>query len=162
MNLKVKMEKGWYYKNEVWFSEAFKKLPRSAINLLQCFATEIRKKQNKRKKGEWDITNNGELSVTQSQFVKLTGYSKTTFIKERNRLIEHGFLIITYLGGGGSGDRSKYKLLICDDVPKEKQRWRRYPKENWKHEVPKRKNNLIGKKTQWKKGHSGRKIDSTL
>ena len=28
MNLKVKMDKGWYYRNEVWFSEAFKKLPK--------------------------------------------------------------------------------------------------------------------------------------
>ena len=159
MNLKVKMDKGWYYRNEVWFSEAFKKLPRSAIDLLQCFATEIRKKQKGRK---WAIVNNGELSVTQSQFLKLTGYSKSTYIKERNRLIEHGFLIITYLGGGGSGDRSLYKLLICDDIPKEKQRWRRYPKEDWKHEVPKRENNLIGKKTQWKKGQSGKKIKYTL
>ena len=159
MNLKVKMDKGWYYRNEVWFSEAFKKLPRSAIDLLQCFATEIRKKQQGRK---WPIVNNGELSVTQSQFLKLTGYSKSTYIKERNRLIEHGFLIITYLGGGGSGDRSLYKLLICDDIPKEKQRWRRYPKEDWKHEVPKRENDLIGKKTQWKKGQSGKKIKYTL
>ena len=141
------------------FSEAFKKLPRSAIDLLQCFATEIRKKQKGRK---WSIVNNGELSVTQSQFLKLTGYSKSTYIKERNRLIEHGFLIITYLGGGGSGDRSLYKLLICDDIPKEKQRWRRYLKEDWKHEVPKRENNLIGKKTQWKKGQSGKKIKYTL
>ena len=153
------MDKGWYYRNEVWFSEAFKKLPRSAIDLLQCFATEIRKKQQGRK---WSIVNNGELSVTQSQFLKLTGYSKSTYIKERNRLIEHGFLIITYLGGGGSGDRSLYKLLICDDIPKEKQRWRRYPKEDWKHEVPKRENNLIGKRTQWKKGQSGKKIKYTL
>jgi hypothetical protein len=159
MNLKVKMDKGWYYRNEVWFSEAFKNLPRSAIDLLQCFATEIRKKQKGRK---WAIVNNGELSVTQSQFLKLTGYSKSTYIKERNRLIEHGFLIITYLGGGGSGDRSLYKLLICDDIPKEKQRWRRYPKEDWKHEVPKRENNLIGKRTQWKKGQSGKKIKYTL
>ena len=159
MNLKVKMDKGWYYRNEVWFSEAFKKLPRSAIDLLQCFATEIRKKQQGRK---WTIVNNGELSVTQSQFLKLTGYSKSTYIKERNRLIEHGFLIITYLGGGGSGDRSLYKLLICEDIPKEKQRWRRYPKQDWKHEVPKRENNLIGKRTQWKKGQSGKKINYTL
>ena len=159
MNLKVKMDKGWYYRNEVWFSEAFKKLPRSAIDLLQCFATEIRKKQKGRK---WPIVNNGEISVTQSQFLKLTGYSKSTYIKERNRLIEHGFLIITYLGGGGSGDRSLYKLLICDDIPKEKQRWRRYPKEDWKHEVPKHENNLIGKKTQWKKGQYARKLKPTL
>ena len=156
------MEKGWYYKNEVWFSEAFKKLPRSAIDLLQCFATEIRKKQSKRKNGKWEITNNGELSCTESQFRKLTGYSKGTYIKVRNLLIEHGFLKITYQGGGGSGDRSMYKLLICDDVPEEKQRWRKYPNESWKHEVPKRENNLIGKKTQWKKGQYARKLKPTL
>ena len=162
MNFKVKMNKGWFYRNELWFSEPFKKLPRSAMDLLQCFATEIRKKQSKKKNIKWEITNNGELSCTESQFRKLTGYSKSTYIKERNRLIEYGFLKITYQGGGGSGDRSMYKLLICDDVPEEKQRWRRYPKENWKHEVPKRENNLIGKKTQWKKGQSARKIKSTL
>ena len=154
MKLKVKMNKGWFYRNEIWFSEAFKKLPRSATDLLQCFATEISKKQ---KRNKWSVVNNGQLSVTQSQFVKLTGYSKSTYIKERNRLIEHGFLKITYLGGGGSGDRSLYKILICDDVPNEEQRWRRYPQENWKNEIPKRENNLIGKKTQWKKGQSGKK-----
>ena len=148
------MNKGWFYRNEIWFSEAFKKLPRSAMDLLQCFVTEISKKQ---KRNKWSVVNNGKLSVTQSQFVKLTGYSKSTYIKERNRLIEHGFLKITYLGGGGSGDRSLYKILICDDVPNEEQRWRRYPLENWKNEVPKRENNLIGKKTQWKKGQSGKK-----
>ena len=162
MNLKIKMNKGWFYRNELWFSKAYHKLPIAARNLLQCLVTEINKVQNTRTK-KWKEQRNGEVSFTESQFRKLTGYTKVTFNTSKNILVERGLIKITHLGGGGgSGDRSMYEVLICDDVPKEKQRWRRYPKENWKHEVPKRKNNLIGKKTQWKKGQSGKKIKSTL
>ena len=58
MNHKIKMIKGWFYRNELWFSEPFKKLPRSAIDLLQCFATEIRKKQSKKKNVKCDTIQN--------------------------------------------------------------------------------------------------------
>ena len=163
MKLKVKMEKGWYYRNDVWFSKAYRTLSPLARDLLQCFATEVRKKE---KKGNWkkkySEVNNGELSFTESQFRMMSGCSKQSYYNARNQLIETGFIKITYRGGGGSGDRSTYKLFICSDIPEKKQRWRKYPAENWKDEIPKAKDNLVGKKSQWKKGQCGRKLDSTL
>ena len=161
MKNNVKKKKGWFYRNDLWFSKAYRSLPVSARDLLQCFVTEINK--TKKKYGrKWTEYNNGEISFTESQYRKVFGYSKMTYLSARNILIERGFLKITHFGGSGSGDRAKYEVLICEDMDPFNQRWRRYPKENWKHEVPKSKNNLIGKKTQWKKGQSGRKLDSTL
>ena len=113
MKLKVKMEKGWYYRNELWFSKAYRSLSSLTRDLLQCFATEVRKKE---KKGNWkkkySEVNNGELSFTESQFRMMTGCSKQSYYNARNQLIETGFIKITYRGGSGSGDRSKYELFI--------------------------------------------------
>ena len=53
---------------------------------------------------KWKELRNGEVSFTESQFRKLTGYCKGTHINARNKLIETGFIINTHSGGGGSGD----------------------------------------------------------
>ena len=45
-------------------------------------------------------------------------------------------------------------------MPLSKEKWRRYPDENWKSEIPKSKGLTIGKDTRWKKGQSGRKLIS--
>ena len=63
MNLKVKMNKGWFYRNELWFSKSYYKLPRAARDLLQCLVTEINKVQNNRTK-KWEELRNGEVSFT--------------------------------------------------------------------------------------------------
>jgi len=161
MDLKVKMNKGWFYRNDVWFSEAYLSMPISARDLLQCLVTEINKVHNKRTK-KWEETRNGELSFTEAQYIKITGRSKGTYYNAIKELIRRGFIKITHRGGGGSGDRSTFKVLISEEIDKEQQHWRRYPTENWEKEIPKAKDNLVGKKTQWKKGQSGRKLDSTL
>ena len=45
-----------------------------------------------------------------------------------------------------------YELLLNSEmVPQHKQRWRLYPKKNWKHEIPKVKDYAVGKKTRFKK-----------
>ena len=46
---------------------------------------------------------------------------------------------------------NKYRLLFIKEVHREHQRWRRYPKENWEHEIPKVKDYAVGKKTRFKK-----------
>ena len=87
MKLKIKMNKGWFYRNDVWFSKAYLSMPISARDLLQCLATKINKVQNKRTK-VWSETRNGELSFTESQYVKLTGRSKGTYFNAIKHLIK--------------------------------------------------------------------------
>ena len=49
------------------------------------------------------------------------------------------------------GDMNKYKLLWIEDVRHTEMRWKRYPKESWKHEIPKVKDYIVGRKTRFKK-----------
>ena len=46
---------------------------------------------------------------------------------------------------------NKYKLLWIDGVKHDEMRWRLYPKENWKHEIPKIKDYIVGRDTRFKK-----------
>tara|TARA_Y100000294_G_scaffold170177_1_gene182155 strand:+ start:925 stop:1425 length:501 start_codon:yes stop_codon:yes gene_type:complete len=157
MDIKVKMAKGCFYRNEMWFSPAYQRLTIGARDLLQCLYTEIRKTKVNRK---WKEFRNGELSFVESQYTKLTGRCKQTYIVSRNLLIEVGFVKMTHRGGTCRGDRAMYRVLFCDDVSPQHQRWRRYPSENWANEIPKSKGLTIGKKTQWKSGQTGRKVIS--
>ena len=88
--------------------------------------------------------------------------TKQTYLNARNKLIESGLIKQTYRGGMCRGDRAKYKLLYLNDVPISEQRWRKYPDQNWLHEIPKVKKLIVGKKTQFTKGKTGRKKNSTL
>ena len=166
MNKAIKKKKGFYYKNEVWFSPAYQSLPISARDLLQCMLTEFRREKIKMKSErfskEWVVINNGEISFTEIDFKKLTGKCSSTYLNARNKLIEVGFIQLKYRGGFGVGDRAKYKLFVGTNLKKEEERWRRYPDENWAHEIPKPKKQMIGVETQWKKGQSGRKTKATL
>ena len=55
------------------------------------------------------------------------------------------------------GDRSKYFIHISPDGRSSiDEKWRRYPTENWKDEIPQMKKQLVGIKTQWKKGQTAR------
>ena len=157
MDIKVKMNKGCFYRNDLWFSPAYQSLSLSSRDLLQCLVTEINRVKVKR---DWKSFRNGELSFTEPDYIKLTGRSKQTYINARNQLIETGFINITHRGGNGSGDRGMYRVLIVDDVRSEDQRWRRYPEQNWANEIPKSRGLTIGKDTRWKKGQSGRKVIS--
>jgi len=153
MDLKVKMKKGGFYRNELWFSPAYQHLNNSSRDLLQCLYTEINKAQVK---GKWKGFRNGELSFVESDYKRLTGRCKQTYLTARNQLIEVGFIKMTHRGGACRGDRAMYRVLIAKDVRKEHQRWRRYPEENWANEIPKSRGITIGKTTQWKKGQTGR------
>ena len=166
MNKAIKKKKGFYYKNEVWFSHAYQSLPISARDLLQCMLTEFRREKIKMKSErfskEWVVINNGEISFTEIDFKELTGKCSSTYLIARNKLIEVGFIELKHRGGFGAGDRAKYKLFVGTNLKKEEERWRRYPDENWTHEIPMPKKQMIGIKTQWKKGQSGRKTKATL
>ena len=128
MDLKVKMKKGGFYRNELWFSPAYQHLNNSSRDLLQCLYTEINKVKVK---GKWEDFRNGELSFVESDYRRLTGRCKQTYLTARNQLIEVGFIKMTHRGGGGGrGDRAMYRVLFCNDVLIKHQRWRRYPDEN--------------------------------
>ena len=157
MDIKVKMNKGCFYRNELWFSPAYQSLSLSSRDLLQCLITEINKVNVK---GEWVSFRNGELSFTEPDYIKLTGRSKQTYLNARNQLIETGFIKMTHRGGNGSGDRGMYLVLIDKDIKIEKQRWRKFPQQKWANEIPKSRGLTIGKHTRWKKGQSGRKVIS--
>ena len=151
----------------MWFSPAYQSLSKSARDLLQCLLTEFKRSKLKtsnpwRNEKRWTVINNGDISFTEIDFKKLTGKCSSTYLNARNKLIEVGFIELKYRGGFGVGDRAKYKLFVGTNLKKEEERWRRYPDENWAHEIPKPKKQLVGVETQWKKGESGRKTKATL
>jgi hypothetical protein len=167
MNKTIKNKKGFYYTNDVWFSPAYQSLSNATRDLLQCMLTEFRRKHVKPPKSnrfsyEWIVTNNNEISFTEVDFKKLTGKCSSTYLKARNKLIEVGFIKLIYRGGFGIGDRAKYRIFVGTNLKANKERWRRYPDKSWAHEIPKPKEQLVGVKTQWKKGQSGRKTKATL
>ena len=145
---------GFYYQNEVWFSKAYQSLTPTARELLHCFLTELRWTRKGKKK---TYTNNRDISFTESEFKGMYGCCSSTYLKARNQLIEVGFIRQISRGGMFRGDRATYKILVSTMLPVNQERWRNYPEENWKHEIPKPKKQMIGVKTQWKKGKSGRK-----
>ena len=104
------------------------------------------------KRKPFSYTNNGSISFSEAEFFKQgLGYS-STYISGRNLLIRVGLIRITYRGGMARGDMNTYELLINSELaPQSKQRWRRYPKENWEHEIPKIKEYIVGKETRFKK-----------
>ena len=145
---------GFYYQNEVWFSKAYQSLTPTARELLHCFLTELRWTRKRKKKR---YTNNCDISFTESEFKGMYGACSSTYLKARNQLIEVGFIRQISRGGMCRGDRATYKILVGVDLPLNQERWRNYPEQNWEHETPKPKKQLVGVKTQWKKGKSGRK-----
>ena len=150
---------GFYYSNELWDSDAYQSLSISARNLLHCMTIELRW-TGKGKNKMW--TNNGDLSFTEIQFKNQYEVCSSTYLNARDKLIEVGLIKQTYRGGMCRGDMAKYKLLFLKDIFPSEERWKKYPEENWAHEIPKRKKQLVGVTTQWKKGQSGRKTKATL
>ena len=163
MKDKIQPRVGFYYTNELWYSSAYQKLTLAARELLHCFISELRwswiKVGGKKSKRH---NNNGVVSFTEIQFKQRYGKCSATYLSARNQLIEYGFIIQTYRGGVGRGDRATYKVLCADDIRIDRQRWRKYPQDNWTHDIPKPKKQLVGVKTQFKKGKTGRKIKATL
>ena len=143
--------------NELFFSPAYQALPKSSMNLFHCLMNELR---FTKKRGKRIFTNNGELSLTEIQFKEKFKCTSQTYLNARDKLIEVGLIRLKYRGGMGRGDMTKYKILALTDLPKDEQRWLKYPEMNWISDIPKSKGLTIGKETRWKKGQSGRKVIS--
>ena len=139
--------------NKFYWSEAFQSLTKSAQNLLFCMIAELRFTGVRGSKSKpFSYTNNKRISFSESEFRKQDLGASGTYISARNQLIRVGFIKITYRGGMARGDMNTYELLINSELaPQLKQRWKRYPLENWDHEIPKIKEYMIGKGTRFKK-----------
>ena len=83
------------------------------------------------------ITNNGKISFSEIEFKFNKLGASQTYINARNKLIEVGFIKVTYRGGMARGDMNQYKLLWVDGVAHDEMRWKRYPKESLEHAIPK-------------------------
>ena len=137
--------------NRFYWSEAYQSLTISGRNLLMCMVAELRF-TGSRKKKTFAYTNNGKVSFTEYEWKEQDLGASQTYLNARNSLIKVGFIICTYRGGRASGDMNKYKILVTDDLAsRSEQRWKRYPLENWDHEIPKIKEYMIGKDTRFKK-----------
>jgi len=150
MKSPIILRKGAYYLNEFWFSKAYQSLSCKTRDLLQCFITELIWKHIKLgKRQDYAAINNGDISFTETSFRKLTSCAKETYRIGIRQLIERGIIRITYKGGSGKGDRSKYKILCVKGIPINEQRWRKYPENDWLKDIPINKNYGIGKKTRF-------------
>ncbi len=136
------------YSRKFYDSKAYQRLTISARNMFEFLLRERRYK-GKGKDKMW--INNGEISLNRKEFKKLYGYSNETCNKARNLLIEVGLIKIEKVGGEGRGDMNEYSILM--DCYLKQERWKEYPKQNWKNEVPNHKGKTLGSK--WKKGESG-------
>ena len=136
--------------NKLYWSKAYQSLTLSARNLLWCMFAEL-KYTGSRKKKTFAYTNNGKISFTEYEFKNQGLGVSGTYLNARNKLIEVGFIKITYQGGMARGDMNKYELLFIEGVKVDDKRWKRYPKENWKHEIPKVKDFAVGRGTRFKK-----------
>ncbi len=156
------MARGFYYKNDFWFSLAYLTLNRASRDLLQCLLTELKRIRRKNRRNEYIITNNGKISFTVKQFKQRCRYSKQSYRNARNQLITNGIIVQTYQGGNCKGDMAEYRLLCTDDIISSQQRWRQFPEKTWEDDIPKSNKLRVGSTTQWKPGECGRNLKSTL
>ena len=91
MNKTIKKKKGFYYRNDLWFSPAYQSLSNATRDLLQCMLTEFKREKIKMKSErfskEWVVINNGEISFTEVDFKKLTGRVSATYLNARNKMM---------------------------------------------------------------------------
>jgi hypothetical protein len=142
----------------LYWSDAYQALNRSALNLMMCFYAELRWSGKGKKRV---YTNNGEISFSEAEFKANKLGASGTYLNARNQLIKVGFIKVTYRGGMARGDMNKYKLLWVDGVFHHEMRWKRFPDENWEHEIPKVKDYAVGRETRFKKINNTLK-DKTL
>ena len=146
--------------NRFYWSEAYQSLTISGRNLLMCMVAELRF-TGSRKKKTFAYTNNGKVSFTEYEWKEQDLGASQTYLNARNSLIKVGFIRTTYRGGMARGDMNTYELLINSELaPQSRQRWRRYPNENWEHEIPKVKDYAVGKETRFKKSKNTLKNQS--
>jgi hypothetical protein len=113
---------GIYLEAERYHSLAFKQLSRKQVGILFAFMERRQFGSQKKVRGKSSrrqITNNGEIVFTYKE-AREAGFSDSTFAAALTRLVEVGFIDISYHGNGNvNGDWSRY---ACSE------RWRNYGK----------------------------------
>ena len=136
-------------------SEALERLTKTAFKMFRYLYRRLKwGTYNK----EWKAINNGKLEVANSTFMKdLNIKGIQSVIDGKNLLIEVGLWKLTREGSANMSNMYKilYNTKPGNVCRYEEERWRKYPKKNWRHEINKKPNNLIGAKTRFKKGVSG-------
>lgn len=117
-------------------AKAYRTLPGTAIIILQDFLC-----KRKMKKGQ--ILNNGEIVYPFVEALK-NGIPAKTFNRNRDLLIERGFIDVTHAGSGGR--KSDMTLYAISD------RWRKWGTDKFIHkERPKDLRKGIGFQKYWEK-----------
>ena len=99
-------------------------------------------------KGSYIAVNNGQIKASNLKIGRKLKMSKQTTNKGIHKLIEVGLIKIQE--AGAERICHKYKMLFFV-VPTKQERWRKYPEQDWKHEIPSAPNQLVGVKTRFKK-----------
>ena len=125
-------------------SAAWNELTLSQINVFIYIWSCLQWAKNKK---NWVTVNNGDIEISTEKVRKKLGICKATCTTAVHKLIEVGLIRLTRVGQNKICH--KYKMLYSV-VPQKDERWRKYPKQNWKDECPKAPNNLVGKDTRFK------------
>ena len=124
-------------------SKAYRTLPATAIVILFDFLSKRKIKKVKTPRGRKDVVilNNGEIEYCFETARKL-GIPKNTFNRNRDILIDRGFIEVTRAGSGGKkGDKTLYALV---------DNWRNWGTDSFKVKTrPKDKRKGIGFQKMW-------------
>ena len=138
MKRRLPKSNGVYIEKHLLQSDAFWDLTSSALKVFMVFMLKRKLGKNKSSKnGSYNIVNNGNIQFTYIEAEDKCKIPKSTFLRAIDKLIELGFIEITEHGG----EHHPNKYFISNN-------WMNYPDKTFKR---KKSNNLVGKKTRWKK-----------
>ena len=150
---KVKSSDGMFTPRRMHRSSAFRKLSVNSIFVLFEFMSR-RKMSRLGRKGQWNISNNGEIVFPYAEASKKFKICRSTFCRSIDQLVELGFIDIAHHGGGLMKDCSKYALS---------ERWREYGKEGFiQQSRPNDTRGLGFTKSNWEETAGKRKSKSKI
>jgi hypothetical protein len=114
MNTKTNNTHGIFIERNLYRSQAFKRLSKSATVILFEF---LGRRRLEHKGGSWVITNNGKITLSYREVEKLFGFAPSTMANSITQLVESGFITIAHQGIRNSKDPSRYAIS---------ERWRDY------------------------------------
>jgi len=139
----------WYFLESMAWNKLSKKEQQVYYYLYTCLQwSKLHKKDKK-----YTAMNNGGIECSTTKIREHIPMSSKTMTKAIKSLIGVGLVKLIRVGQNKSCH--KYQLLGENLVPKREQRWREFPLKDWYDDAPKHPNNLVGKKSRWKKGVSG-------
>ena len=133
-----------YIERELLRSDAFKALSKSSTNILLLFYMRRKmSKLNRKNRTEWIIENNGQIVFTYLEAENL-GYTRATFLRSIDQLIELGFISVARTGAGVARSATLYSI---------DERWKDYGTDRFVERKRPRKSRWSGKRIGFQKGH---------